>query len=325
METRELKEVYRIPTAWRDLGLPGQPGKTCRSPFPSEHKNGDANPSFSVYDDGRKAKDFATGEHFDVLAFVMKARGCNVAEAIRWVKEQLGIGLEPKESNMAKRQLRLPPLREGTLNQLRELSTRRGFAMEALELAHRRGFLWFTALWGYPAWCVSDGRREQFEFRRLDGQNWPAYGQLKERKSHAYGSKRWPLGVLECLPFPKVAMVEGAPDLLAAFHFILIEGKEQIVAPVAVLGASNHQLAQPSLAHLAGKHVCIFPHVDKHGHEGALAWARQLKAAGAARVTAFDLSGLVKVDGAQGKDLADVCQINADCLEREPKFAEVLP
>jgi hypothetical protein len=50
-----------------------------------------------------------------------------------------------------------------------------------------------------------------------------------------------------------------------------------------------------------------------------------LKAAGAARVTAYDLSGLVLVDGTAGKDLADVCRISADCLERERKFVEVLP
>jgi hypothetical protein len=56
-----------------------------------------------------------------------------------------------------------------------------------------------------------------------------------------------------------------------------------------------------------------------------LFWAQALRAAGAARVTAFDLSGLVMLDGTQGKDLADVCRVNADCFEREQKLNEVLP
>jgi hypothetical protein len=38
--------------------------------------------------------------------------------------------------------------------------------------------------------------------------------------------------------------------------------------------------------------------------------------AGAARVTAFDLSGLVMLDGRAGKDLADVGRIGADCSEQ---------
>jgi hypothetical protein len=57
------------------------------------------------------------------------------------------------------------------------------------------------------------------------------------------------------------------------------------------------------------------------------AWARQLKDAGAARVTAFDISGLVLADGSEGKDLADVLKIHPDCFDSEAgrKFVEVMP
>ena len=79
------------------------------------------------------------------------------------------------------------------------------------------------------------------------------------------------------------------------------------------------------MAQFKDKLVCLYPHVDDAGRTAARAWARQLKEAGAARVTAFDLSGLVMLDGRAGKDLADVCRISADCLECEPRFAEVLP
>ncbi len=91
MELSELKEKYRIHTAWRDLGLAGEPGRTCRSPFPAGHKNADANPSFSIYDGGRRAKDFATGENYDVFDLIRRARGCRMAEAICFVQDRLGV------------------------------------------------------------------------------------------------------------------------------------------------------------------------------------------------------------------------------------------
>src|SRR5262245_43829998 len=128
MELRELKETYRISTAWRDLGLPGKPGKSCCSPFPSEHKHGDASPSFSVFDDGRRAKDFATGEHFDVFDFVRKARGCNIADAIHFVEDRASISKpEPKWMPTGRSEVTTPPLRNGIEAELRELADQRGF------------------------------------------------------------------------------------------------------------------------------------------------------------------------------------------------------
>ena len=327
MQLNDLKAAYRIAAAWRDLGMPGEPGKICRSPFPGEHKHGDVNPSFSVFADGTRWKDFSTGESGSVLDLIAKARGCDVAEAIRFVEDRLGIPRPERKPDAAQKPgAKIPPLRRGTESELHELAERRGFNAEALRLAERSGFLQFTNLWGHAAWCITDARRALYEFRRLDGQTWPAYGRLPERKSHCIGrGKNWPIATLEGEPFAKVAMVEGAPDFLAAIHFLLLEQKEQSVAPVGILGASNHALAPEALARFKGKLVCLYPHVDDAGRTAARAWARQLKEAGAARVTAFDLSGLVLVDGREGKDLADVCRISADCLERERKFGEVLP
>ncbi len=321
MELSELKAAYRIGAAWRDLGLPGAPGKCVPSPFRE-----DRSPSFSLFADGMKAKDFATGESFDVFDFVARARGSNTAEAIRWVQDRLGITLEPKRGAAAKPGMKLPPLRAGTSEELRELSERRGFAVEALKLAHRRGFLFFCSLWGQSAWCVTDTRRELFEFRRVDCEKWPEYGRLPKRKCHCIGAgKRWPIGTKESAPFARIAVLEGAPDFLAAIHFLLLEGKTQAVAPVGILGASNHALEPEALAAFKTKAVWLYPHVDEAGSKAAREWARQLKEAGATSVAAFDLSGLVTVDGVAGKDLADVARIEADCFERQRKFGEVMP
>ena len=163
MEISELKQAYRIPAAWRDLGLPGEPGKNCRSPFPNDHKNGDSRPSFSVFDDGRHAKNFATGENFDVFDFIRKARGCDILEAIRFVRDRLGI---PTPQNFpGKSAGKIPPLRRGEESELRELAERRNFDPDALRLAGQRGFLWFASLWSHNAWCLTDPRRAVYEFR----------------------------------------------------------------------------------------------------------------------------------------------------------------
>ncbi|MDB4501514.1 bifunctional DNA primase/polymerase [Akkermansiaceae bacterium] len=78
-----LKEVYRIHDAWEDLGLPGEPSESCRSPF-----RDDLNPSFSVFDAGRKWNDFSTEEYGDVFDFVQKAKGFDTFDTLLWIKEQ---------------------------------------------------------------------------------------------------------------------------------------------------------------------------------------------------------------------------------------------
>ena len=76
-----LKEVYRIHDAWEDLGLPGEPSESCRSPF-----RDDLNPSFSVFDAGRKWKDYGTDESGDVFDFVQKATGFDVLGSLLWIQ-----------------------------------------------------------------------------------------------------------------------------------------------------------------------------------------------------------------------------------------------
>jgi hypothetical protein len=319
----DLKARYRIDDAWRDLGFPGTPSKSCRSPFRDE-----TNPSFSVFSEGGRFHDFATGASGTVIDFVGLALNADTKGAIRWIENRLGVHREPPPRREAepKRPAKIPPLRVGTESEVRELADRRSFSVEALRLAEERGFLRFASLWGQPSWCLRDGRGELFEFRRLDGRKFDAYGNLAERKSHCIGTgKSWPIGTLEAEAFAKVAWVEGAPDLLAAFHFLLIEGKAGSVAPVAVLGASNHRLAPEALAKFKGKEVRMFPHLDEAGRKGAREWALGLKAADAGRIVAFDLSGLVLADGTDGKDLADVCRISPQGFETDDKWREVLP
>ena len=79
------KEIIDIHDAWHRLVLPGSPGKSCKSPFRE-----DRSPSFSVYDDGRKFKDHATGESGDVVSYVALACDVNLSDAAKVLIEWNG-------------------------------------------------------------------------------------------------------------------------------------------------------------------------------------------------------------------------------------------
>jgi hypothetical protein len=71
-----LKDAIRrlpIPVLWQRLGLPGRVTEKCcvRSPL----RDDDRSPSFSVFANGARWKDFGTGEHgdsFDLFQAVKK-------------------------------------------------------------------------------------------------------------------------------------------------------------------------------------------------------------------------------------------------------------
>jgi hypothetical protein len=328
----EIKEAYRIHDAWRDLRFDGAPGKCVSSP-----RRQDNHPSFSVYDNGRRFNDFATGEKGDVFTFVGLTINTDFSGAKRWILERIGGVFQiPQRNGSALPERKQRPqknrkplraeLRFGSPEELATLNAQRGLGIDALRAAEARGFLRFCTWFGQIAWCITDRRREIFEFRRLDGEWWPAWKHLHKRKAHCWGvHKDWPIGVMEAKEFKKCALVEGAPDFLALFHFLLAEEKEEEVAPLAILGGTN-RIDADAVKFLGGRHVRIFPHLDKtkRGEQAACNWARSL-AKECWKVDAFDLSGCVRSDGKVGKDLADVCLIDPDCWEQNQKFHHMLP
>ncbi len=79
-------QVLTVPDCWRRLGLPGNPGRSCRSPFRE-----DKHPSFSVSENGKTWFDHAAGEGGGVVDFVMRARNCSKAEAAQWCVDQVAL------------------------------------------------------------------------------------------------------------------------------------------------------------------------------------------------------------------------------------------
>jgi hypothetical protein len=75
-----IKSRWTISDVWRRLNLPGEPRHGMNlSPFREERS-----PSFSIYRDDMRWKDFGTGEGGDVIDLVQMALGCDKVAAIRW-------------------------------------------------------------------------------------------------------------------------------------------------------------------------------------------------------------------------------------------------
>jgi hypothetical protein len=321
-----LKERFTVPDAWRALGLPGEPRMGVqRSPFRDDSK-----PSFSIYNAGRRFKDFALVEHCgDVFDFCALALQADNAAAIRWVKEKLGIvsASEPRTFQRWPREVAELALHSGTASEFAALSAVRGISEAGLRLAAERGFLRFGEALGFVCWCVVDSRGQLAELRRLDGLPFPAVGALAERKAHCIGrGKAWPVGIMEAQAFKKVCIVEGSPDLLACHDIALVEGKAEGVACVAMLGGAN-RMAPEAVAMLAGREVWLYPHADEAGQRTGEEWANGLAMAGVGEVFTFDLGGMVRRDGKPGKDLNDYIHIAHECWQHggEGKWREVLP
>ncbi len=83
----QAKELLTVTDAWSKLGLPGEPKRSCRSPFRDER-----NASFSVFDEGRAWKDYATNKGGSVVDFIREALDCELAEAIRVTIQLAGLG-----------------------------------------------------------------------------------------------------------------------------------------------------------------------------------------------------------------------------------------
>lgn len=320
----ELKARLRIEDVWRMLHLAGEPATCCKSPFRPDEKHA----SFSIYAEGTRAKDHATGETFDVVDFLKKALDCDAAGAVRWMREKLGEGCELPHPSATRGKMKKarpwPAMRRGTAEELEALARRRVLPVGALRLADERGFLHFGEQWGHAFWCITDAARRCCELRRADGELWPGFGDIPPRKAHCYGDKTWPVGLTEAEAFSKLLLVEGVGDFVAAHAVIDGESRAADVAALCCLGAAV-RLTPEAAQRLAGKRVRIIPQMDEPGQKAARQWAQSLHAAGVA-VDGFALVGIVDAAGAPIKDLGDVfAKASAASIRANPQLLEICP
>ncbi len=324
-----LKERLLIPEVWLKLNLEGEPAAACRSPFRE-----DKNPSFSISKDGRKWKDFGTGQGGDVIDFIAMARQISTAQALKVFLELAGVqrqipgrtaksdstrrtsfkekvtALLPPQAQPQPEGLRVP-LQNGTEADRRLVAESRHITPEAVSLALALRTLTFSIVQGYRCWLLVDAEERCIEARRLDGMPFTSCGTLGRRKAHTLrGSRKdWPLGaaVLRRLPqFRTLLLVEGGPDYLAALHFAN-ELERWDVLPVAMLGRGTGARIDPAALELMrGRRVRIYPHNDADGGgvKSARQWAYQLREVGC-EVDIFDFTLLHRTDATPLKDLND--------------------
>jgi hypothetical protein len=201
---------------------------------------------------------------------------------------------------------RWPAFDTPTQREIEALAELRGLSSEGVSLTAEGGLLFCCDSREGRAYVVTDSRRINAQARRLDGRCWSAKGGAKSW-TFPGSVASWPIGLREAQTFPAIALVEGGPDLLAAFHLAWCVNREKEIAPIAVLGASM-AIPTPVLPLFAGKHVRIFAHRDNEGLEAEARWWHQLHQAGV-RVDRYNLSGFITVDGQCVNDVNDFVRI----------------
>lgn len=326
------KAKVSISDAWHALDLPGEPRRSCRSPFRE-----DRHPSFSISADGRLWHDFATDEGGDVVDFIRLGTGCSDREAITRVLELAGGGFtapvtvaprpvaaaRPLTDNLAGVDLHPPTL--GEVIALAELRNWPTFA--SLELARLRGLLCMADVpWRgetHRAWIFTDESRRSAQARRLDGMEWP--GEHYVFKSNSLRTDpNFPPGLADVISCDRRAVLicEGEPDSLAALLLAWAGGVGESTGVLCLTGASK-PLPLAVLEKLRGRRCRVFRQADPAGHKAALAWAESIHAAGVA-VDLANLDGRTRADGQPAKDLADLCRRPAGLENLELLSAELL-
>lgn len=261
---------------------------------------GEAGSSLKVVIEGPKAGmwcDFASDEKGDLIALWRHARGVSLSqacqEALDWMQVPDSVRNtqrppKPKAPPAPKvpdqRWIELQSqMRKGAYADLRALADLRRLSTAALEIASQHDHLFFAHVHDsgerHPAWLLTDPSRRHAQARKMDGGLWHFGGSHKPAKSKTiWGTESgWPVGLANANT-PQIALVEGGPDMLAAWQLIYEAGLVGARSPVAMFGSSQFIHAD-ALPLFAGKTVFIYPHRDDNsaGDKGATRWASQLK------------------------------------------------
>jgi len=313
------KSRLSIPELWRLRGWPGNPGKSCKFPDGTEKRN-----SASIFKDGTLLHDFRTGKTYDGPALLAEVEGGSLSDAARLFIQLAGVRADdPPAPVVVRRAVPEPERKKPDLARLRlvhpseneilALGKLRHLSAAAVQEACGRGFLWCCDSREGRAWLLRDAAGWVAVARRMDGEAWNCIGGAKARL--VKGSRAaWPLGIEESLSFPAIALVEGGPDFLAAFHFILEAGVSEGVAPVAMLGAGL-SIDKEVMKFFTGKRVRIFIDDDEAGRLAFARWSGQLALVGCV-VDGFNFSGLIRADGEPVKDLNDCTQLSPESVAR---------
>ena len=320
-------ERLTVVDVWKLLGLKGTPKPSCRSPF-----RDDRIASFSIYDHGRRWKDHATGECGDAANFVAKACRLSPRDGAQQLIEMAGVErkakakfnnktFDPKASRekydplrdqeKAVKREKWPVFEVPTSAEVEVIAQLRGLSRQGVALAVEHGLLYCADSREGRAWVITDLRRLNAQWRLLNGLRWEG---VEAKAQTLPGSMAaWPIGLHEAAGFRAIALVEGGPDLLAALHLAWCVHRESLIAPVAILGASN-AIPQAALPLFEGKYVRLFPHGDKAGQQAGKRWGKQLLPH-CLTIDVYLFEGLTLVDGSPAGDFNDFVHVCPDQWE----------
>jgi hypothetical protein len=337
LDLLELKERFPLPRLLEHLGLARYAKPSCKSPLRSEE-----NASWGIYQDRGlfRWKDFGTGDggdEIDFLAQYLRLDGTRHFPLLATLYESLALEYQPSQQlPLFTIEAKEPPERTGfgpgTPQQTERLAKLRGLDGDALEWAQSRGILVFGMFSGFEVYGVTDQSGKVLEIRRLDGKEFPAFGELGERKSHALkgSQKSWPVGIKESQPYKNIALVEGVPDLLAAHDFIFREQADDEAKPhvkCAAVGmlAASVRIADEALPLFAHKRTVIYFHADDAGVAAAARWKQQIESVGGT-VVLFDMTLVNGWTNGKVKDLNDLAAWHDPQLRQDnPSLKQIMP
>lgn len=313
IDINELKQLCPLPHLLHRLGLGQYAKPSCPSPFRRDQK---ASWGIFQYSGRWMYKDFGTGEVGDEIGLLARLYNYDPHEDFRKILKLYNdiakARLVPTKPGLpAPYSPKIRPdgtgFGPGVDMQIQRLSKLRVISTEGLQLAQERGLLVFGNLWGFELYGAKDKTGRLIEVRRLDGLDFPAWGNIGARKSHALkgSQKNWPLGILEAKDCECLALAEGLPDFLALHQFLVEESALGRVGPVGML-SSACMIAPEALEHFKGKHVRIYPHIDRAGISAAGKWQKQLQEVGARKVDFFNFSAFPSGGGS----VKDLCEFN---------------
>jgi hypothetical protein len=274
---------------------------------------------------------FGCGASGSVIDYHARKLGLSVRDAIRQLAHRITVGgrfpstvrqnrqFEAKSDSLEA--IRCHGFESGTTEDLRRLASLRCLSIEGLRMAQADRVLWFATLHGFRAWVITDDTRAAAQARRLDGEPWEHLQDSPKAWTLPGSCGSWPVGAINVRDRSSIPLIEGGPDLLAAYHLMWCEERHDLT-PAALLGASNsiHPVALPLFA---GRRVRIFPHNDEAGAIAARRWHDQLVRVGAT-VDYYDMTGLQRFDDGLVDDLNDFMLIDYDGWE-ETRCEGVLP
>ena len=286
MTILEGKERLDVSAVASKLFPHWKPATSCKAPWREDNSA-----SFSVFDGGQKWKDHATGEAGDAADFVARAMDISKEDGLRQFMEMAGGGYREQSRPTARPTAPLPPadsddkrhkramwpaMELPTDNELEAIATLRRLPLDGPHWASMDGVLRMANVEGQRCWIIRSACGKNAQARRLDGL--PLGDNLKA-KTLAGSIATLPVGNYHDRRWPAVALLEGGPDVLAAYAAIYKLGLLDTVAVAGMLGAAMRP-PYGALATMAGRRVRIFQHNDVAGQKAADSWARLIHNAG---------------------------------------------